>query len=88
MYEQIDGILACPDLSCVRSGNFRNVFGTSTWPLCTSTWALCSPTEAPCTSTWASCASPGPLRAAQEAPGADFRAILERSGQQKARKIQ
>ena len=88
MYEQIDGILSCRDLRSVSCARARSVFGTSTWPLCTSTWALCSPTEAPCTSTWASCASNGPLRAAQEAPGADFLAILEPSGQQKTRKIQ
>ena len=42
MYEQIDGILTCRDLSRAGSAGFRQPLAlcSSTWPLCTSTWAL------------------------------------------------
>ena len=45
MFEQIDGILACPDLICARCDGFRSpwyLYMGSKTALCSSTWALCA----------------------------------------------
>ena len=54
MYEQLDGILACPDLisvGCAASRSLYLYMGSKT-ALCSSTWPLCTSTRALQTDLW------------------------------------
>ncbi len=65
MYEQLDGILACPDLGRAGCAGFRSPWVPQLWlqdGRCSATWDVCTPT-------WASGASTEPFWHPRRGPG-------------------